>query len=85
MVSKYTTPDYDDNDLDDILDYSKFGRCVYRTDIKWDLGAERMDRIFFNDKEHAKEFKKYLKFSPSICDQSKQQVLSVIKNIRIAL
>ena len=79
MVSKYTTPDYADNDLGDILDYSKFGRCVYRSDIKWDSGVRRMDRILFDEKEHAKELDKDLKLGPSICDQSKQDVVAVIK------
>ena len=50
MVSKYTTPDYADNNLDGILDYSKFGRYVYRSDIKWNSGAKRMDRIVFHEK-----------------------------------
>ena len=71
MVSKYTTPNYDDNDLDDILDYSKFGRCVYRSDIKWDSGVKRVGRISFDDREYAKELDKNLKFSSSVCDQSK--------------
>ena len=85
MVSKYTTPDYADNDLDDILDYGKFGRCVYRSDIKWDSGVRRMDRILFDEKEHAKELDKDLKLGPSICDQSKQDVVAVIKNTGIVL
>ena len=38
-----------------------------------------MDRILFDEMEHAKELDKDLKLSPSICDQSKQGVVAVIK------
>ena len=58
MASKYTIPDYADNDLDDILDYGKFGKCVYRTELKWDSGAERSNMISFNLSEHEDELKK---------------------------
>ena len=79
MASKYTIPDYADNDLDDILNYGKFGRCVYRTELKWDSGKERNDLIAYNPSEHEDELRKDLKLSPTICDESKQGILSIIK------
>ena len=33
MISRYTTPDYDNGELDDILDYSQYGKCMYKSNV----------------------------------------------------
>ena len=30
VVSKYTTPNLDDKDINDLLDYGQYGNCVYK-------------------------------------------------------
>lgn len=34
VISRYTVPDYEGEDIDDILDYKQYGRCVYKTKLK---------------------------------------------------
>ena len=60
MISRYTTPDYDDGELDDMLNYSQYGKCMYKTKVTWDSGVERMDRILFDESEHQKELGRVL-------------------------
>ena len=35
VASRYTVPDYGDEDIDDIPDYKQYGICVYKTTLKW--------------------------------------------------
>ena len=35
VVSRYTTPLLDDDDIGDILDYGQYGKCVYKPDFDW--------------------------------------------------
>ena len=48
MISKYTTPDYYDDGMDDILDYGQYGRCLYKPEFTWDAGSKRVDIIVFD-------------------------------------
>ena len=66
MVRKYITPDYGNGELDEILDYSQFGRCMYKSDVSWDSGVKRMDRILYNESEHKTELDKYPKFGTNV-------------------
>ena len=66
MVSKYTTPDYTDDNVDDILNYGQFGRCVYRSNVKWDYGVKSIDTILFEESKHCAELNKIINLSSTI-------------------
>ena len=61
VVNRYTTPLLDDEDVDDILDYSQYGKCVYKPDLSWSEGATRNDLISYDYSVHADELKKGFK------------------------
>ena len=79
MVSKYTTPDYDNGELDDILDYGQFGRCIYKSNMKWDSSVKRMDRILYNESEHRMELDKDLRFGSAVDSATRAAVTNIIK------
>ena len=60
VVSRYTVHDYVGKDINDILDYKQYGRCVYKTTLKWSDNSDRTDIILFNDKVHSAELNKDL-------------------------
>ena len=45
VVSRYRIPEYYGEDIDSILDYSQYGKCLYRTKLSWDEGATRDDKL----------------------------------------
>ena len=60
VVSRYTVPDYEGEDIDDILDYKQYGRCVYNNTLKWSDNSSRTDIVLFNEKVHSAELNKDL-------------------------
>ena len=48
VISKYTTPNLDNKDIDDILDYGQYGKCVYKTDFDWSDDFKSVDIITYN-------------------------------------
>ena len=62
MVSKYIIPDYTDHNMDAVLNYGKYGRCIYRSNVKWDSGVKRMDIILFEESKHCSELDNDLNF-----------------------
>ena len=79
MISRYTTADYDNGALDDLLDYSQYGKCMYKSDVTWDSGSERVDHIHFNESEHQQELHKDLKFGSSVDSATQLAVTGIIK------
>ena len=61
VVNRYTTPLLDDDDVGDILDYSQYGKCMYKPDLGWSKGATRDDVITYDCAIHAAELKKGFK------------------------
>ena len=51
VISRYTIPDYEGKDINDILDYKQYGRCVYRNKLEWLDTSSRTDVIIFNFKK----------------------------------
>ena len=78
VVNRYTTPLLDDEDVDDILDYSQYGKCVYKPDLSWSEGATRNDLISYYYAVHADELKKDLKFDPSVDDITRKLIPEII-------
>ena len=78
MVSKYTTPDYTDDNVDGIINYGQFGRCVYRANTKWDSGVKRIDTILFEESKHSAELNEDLNFSSTIDSHSQQAIKDLI-------
>ena len=66
MVSRYTIPDYEGEDIDDILDYQQYGQCVYCNKLTWLDHFKRTDVIIFNEEDHLAELNKDLKFDKDI-------------------
>ena len=58
MINKYTPPHLDDNDVDDLLDYRQYGKCVYKPKLIWSDNKTREDIILFDEVNHANELKK---------------------------
>ena len=79
VISKYTTPDLDDKDLDDLLDYSQYGKCVYKPKLCWDSGDVRSDLMLFDPDQHSTELSKDLSFHPSVDSVTQSKVIDIIK------
>ena len=54
MVSKYTIPDYD-KDIDYVLDYNHYRKCLYKIDLAWLDSSQRTDIIALNKEIHPTE------------------------------
>ena len=80
MISRYTTPDYDDGKLDDMLNYSQYGKCMYKAKVTWDSGVERMDLILYKESEHQKDLDKDIKFGSDVDSATKLAVTGIVKN-----
>ena len=80
VVSRYTVPDYEGEDIDDILDYKQYGRCLYRNKLFWNNNYIRTDVITFDPREHTAELEKDLKFDKDISPRLKEAVTTVVKN-----
>ena len=42
LINKYTTPVLDDTDIDEILDYGQYGKCVYKPNLDWSDDSARV-------------------------------------------
>ena len=85
VVSRYRIPEYYGEDIDSILDYGQYGKCLYRTKLSWDEGATRDDKIIFDDELHSAELKKDLTFGENVDLHTRGIVTAIIKSIGIAL
>ena len=65
------TPKYHGDDVDGILDYGQFGKCVYKNNLSWTdyLGCE--DIIFFDCHAHNAELQKGFRFDDSIDENAR--------------
>ena len=79
VTSKYTCPDIRDAAVDDILDYGQFGQCLYKPKLQWDDGQKRMDIIMFDEMSHATELHNDLSFNDAIDNESKTEIVKIIK------
>ena len=66
VVSKYTTPNLDNKDIDDILYYGQYGKCVYKPSLDWNDDSTRVDIITYNKAIHAVELTNDLQFGDSV-------------------
>ena len=78
-MSKYTTPDLHDDDVDDILNYGQYGKCMYKTKLIWSDDSFRTDIICYDDATHASELKCDLKFDESVDVDTRLAVTSIIQ------
>ena len=79
MISQYTTPEDYGDEVDGILDYSQYGKCVYRNKMTWNNDIKRNDIILYNCTLHGAELDKDLKFDESIDEATKQQIITIVK------
>ena len=79
VISKYTTPEFDDDNTDDILDYGQYGKCVYKRKVEWFDNLNRQDIIIYDDAKHASELEKDLKFDDSVPLEIRSKVTEIIK------
>ena len=80
VVSKYTIPDYEGEDVNDILDYKQYGRCVYRNKLTWSNTSIRTDVILFDEVKHSAELKKDLKFDKDLDKETEIAITNMVKN-----
>ena len=79
VISKYTTPEFDDDNTDDILDYGQYGKCVYKRNTEWFNNLNRQDIIIYDDAKHASELENDLKFDDSVDSDMRSKVTDIIK------
>ena len=79
VMSKYTTPDLQDDDVDDILNYSQYGKCVYKNDLNWSDDSCRKDIICYDDATHASELKRDLCFDESVDENIRSEITNIVK------
>ena len=79
VMSKYTTPVLDDDDVDDILNYAQYGKCVYKNNLNWSDDSCRNDIITYCDATHASELHRDLRFDESVDADLKVQITDIIK------
>ena len=79
VVSRYTTPEYHGDDVDGILDYGQFGKCVYKGNLSRTDDSGREDIIFFDCHAHNAELQKGLRFDDSIDDNTRRVIVNIIK------
>ena len=58
VVSKYNTPNLDDKDVNDILDYGQYGKCLYKPKLDWNDDSKRHDIIIYDENSHVGELTK---------------------------
>ena len=46
VISRYRIPKYYGEDIDSILEYGQYGKCVYYRKLTWDEGAPQDDKLF---------------------------------------
>ena len=79
MVSRYTVPEYHGDDVNEILDYGQFGKCLYKNNLSWSDDSGREDIINFDCQVHNAELKKGLRFDDSIDDGTQGAIVDIIK------
>ena len=52
VVSRYTVPEYHGDDVNGILDYGQFGKCLYKNNLSWSDDSGREDIISFDCQVH---------------------------------
>ena len=62
VISRYTVPDYECEDIDDILHYKQYGWCVYRNKLEWSDTSSRTDVNKFNEIKNSVELEENLIF-----------------------
>ena len=80
VVSRHTVPDYEGEDIDNILNYKQYGRCVYRNRLAWSDNSKRTDVIILNEKDHLAELEKDIKFGEDINLNTKEAIKKVVKD-----
>jgi len=80
VPSKYTVPEYVDDDIDNILDYSQYGNCVYRPKLNWIDKNTRDDIIHYKDELHYEELVSNLRFDESVDEKDRTAVTKIIKD-----
>ena len=78
VVSEYTTPNLDNKDVDDILDYDQCGKFLYKPELDWSDDSKRQDIIVYNENDHAAELAKDLRFDKSVYKDTCAAVTSII-------
>ena len=73
VISRYTDPDYEGEDIDYILDYKQYGQCVYRNKLEWSDTSSRTDVIQFNEITNSTELEKDLRFDKDLDQETKNQ------------
>ena len=78
VISKYTTPNLDDKDINDILYYRQYGKCVCKPDLDWNDDSTRVDIITYNKTTHAAELEKDLSFDTSVKTTTRKSIASIV-------
>ena len=81
VISKYTTPEYYGDDIDNILNYGQYGNCIYRNNLVWADDSGWTDIIKYNEKDHWEELKKDLRFDDSINAATQSSIVDLMKKL----
>ena len=79
VVSRYTTPEYHGDNVNGILDYGQFGKCLYKNSLSWSGDSGREVIIHFDCQVHNAELQKGLRFDDSIDDDTQEAIVDIIK------
>ena len=78
VISKYTTPNLDDKDIDDILDYGQYGKCVYKPNLDRSDDSARVDIITYDKATHVAELGKDLKCDDYVDTNTRASITTII-------
>ena len=78
VVSRYTTPNLDDKDIDNLLDCGQYGKCLYKPKLSWNDSSTCHDIIVFQDAHHATRLAKDLTFDTSVDKESCIPITTII-------
>ena len=79
FVNKYTTSHVEDDDVDDILDYGKYGKYVYKPQMDWSDNNNCKGIIIYNENDHAYELYSDLWVDDTIDPNKKAKIINIIK------
>ena len=79
VVSRYTIPEYVGDNIDIILDYDQYGKCVYKTKLVRENDTNRDNIIIYNESLHSAELESDLGVDPTIDAESKATITAIIK------
>ena len=79
VISRYRNPDFHEDDIDGILDYSQYGNCFYRHNLAWIDKSSRQYIIVFDHDFHQAELDKDLSIDNSIGTDVKTSITTIIK------